>query len=94
MEYELGTELVLNPGPFSCGYVSGRALCSDGVVRRLRFANGGIPDTLFSIPARVHVGKRTVSGFASVDGTVVTFTAYRYGKNADALPSRGSTMEW
>jgi hypothetical protein len=98
MEYAEGTSLELEPGPFACGYVTGRALCSDGKVRTLRFANGGIADTFFSIPARVNVGRKTVSGYATVetlagfttdmpdDPAVVKFVAYQYGRNAEALP--------
>lgn len=54
-EYAQGTFLEMAPGPFACGYVKGRALCSDGKVRAVRFVHGGVPDTFFSIPASVKV---------------------------------------
>lgn len=69
-------------------YIGGRALCSDGRVRRLaRIAITA--DSFFSIPASVRVSGRTVSGFVSfgeIPGgvEVVKFTAT--GKNAGLLP--------
>ena len=99
MNYAMDTNLVPAPGPFSCGYERGRAVCSDGKVRAVRFQNGGIADTFFSIPASVKVNGRTVSGYVTtetVDGwttatdddpAVVKFVAYQYGRNADALPA-------
>ncbi len=98
MLYAMGTELVQSPGPFSCGFSSGKALCSDGKVRAIRFQNGGIADTFFSIPASVKVGGKTVSGFVMVetlegfstetkdDPAVVKFIAYTYRKNGGELP--------
>jgi hypothetical protein len=63
-----------------------RVLCADGVVRK---AIVGIPDTYFSIPARLKANGKTVSGFVSseeVEGAVVyTFTAYTSGANHDAI---------
>lgn len=94
-EYGEGTELVQS---FPWGlYRGGRAMCSDGKVRNLkRIAQTA--DTFFSIPAAVNVGKRTVSGYVTVetaegmstetpdDPAVVKFIAYTYGANGDALP--------
>jgi hypothetical protein len=97
MNYAYGTRLDPDTGPFSLGFVGGRAICSDGKVRALRFTDG-IADTFFSIPARVNVGRRTVSGFVTTetaegwstetdgDPAVVKFIANQYGRNADALP--------
>jgi hypothetical protein len=99
MEYAYGTSLESESGPFACGLVSARAMCADGTVRSVRFANGGIADTFFSVPGRVSVAGRTVSGYVTVstadgystvtddDPPVVKFRAYQYGKNADALPA-------
>lgn len=96
MNYALGTSLEPHPGPFSCGYARGKALCSDGKVRALRFTDG-IADTFFSVPARVQVKGKTVSGYATVetvegystvtdgDPAVVKFVAYSYGKNGGLL---------
>ena len=80
-------------------YAGGAALCSDGVVRRLkRIAETA--DTFFSVPASVTVKGRTVAGYVTVetrdgfstvtpaDPALVRFVAYRYGKNADALPAQ------
>lgn len=98
MLYGMDTSLTPEPGPFSCGYVRGRAICADGRVRAVRFQNGGIADTFFSVPASVKVNGRTVSGYVTVetaegwttetadDPAVVKFVAYQYGRNADALP--------
>lgn len=82
----------------SGGLFWGRALCSDGKVRAVRFPRGGHADTFFSVPATVSVAGKTVTGFVSVssrdgfdtptddDPAVVRFTAYRYGRNAELLP--------
>lgn len=73
-----------------------RAVCSDGIARSCVMTH--FPDTFFSIPARVTVRGKTISGYltsATVDGSdvetsddpaILTFRAYRYGKNADVLP--------
>jgi hypothetical protein len=84
---------------FSCGGLyAGRALCSDGKVRAVRFPRGGHADTFFSVPAVTTVKGKTVTGFVSVssrdgfdtptedDPAVVKFTAYTYGRNGDLLP--------
>lgn len=98
MQYARNTYLTPAPGPFSCGMISGAALCTDGVVRPLRFKNGGIADTFFSIPCSVSVRGKTVSGYATVetlegystptddDPPVVRFVAYTYGRNGHLLP--------
>jgi hypothetical protein len=61
-----------------------KALCADG---RIRSATATAePDTYFSVPARVSVRHKTVSGFLMVEGNEwMTFTAYLYGKNADLI---------
>ena len=98
MQYARDTYLTPEPGPFSCGMSSGAALCADGVVRPLRFRNGGIADTFFSIPCSVSVKGKTVSGYATVetvdgystatedDPAIVRFVAYSYGRNGHLLP--------
>lgn len=89
--YADGTRLDLEPGPFAARYTGGRALCPDGVVRRIKRI--GWPDTMWSVPAAVVVKGRTVSGYVSVearsgssvvtedDPAVVIFRPYLYGKN-------------
>jgi hypothetical protein len=103
MEYALGTFLELESGPFACGFVHGRALCTDGKVRTVRFKTG-IADTFFSVPASVSVKGKTVSGYVTVetvegwttptdgDPAVVKFIAYRYGKNGNLLPEKEKTQ--
>lgn len=103
MNYAKGTSLILENGPFASRFVKGRAICSDGIVRAVRFG-AGIADTFFSIPARVTVNGRTVSGYVTVetaegfstatenDPAVVKFIAYQYGKNANALPEGSWTI--
>ena len=94
-EYGDGTYLVQS---FPWGFYSGgQALCSDGKLRRLKRI-ASTADTFFSVPASVNVGKRTVSGYVTVecrsgssvetddDPAVVKFIAYSYGRNGDALP--------
>lgn len=97
MEYADGTSLIQNPGPWG-GWMKGRALCSDGVVRAVRFPRGGHADTFFSVPATVTVQGKTVTGFVMVssrdgydtvtddDPAVVRFTAYSFGRNGHLLP--------
>jgi hypothetical protein len=65
--------------------------CSDGKLRRAKL---GIPDTFFSIPARLKVSGKTVAGFVTSgetcsDGsTEYYFCAYKYRKNHTALPEK------
>lgn len=79
-------------------YVSGKAICSDGRVRKLKRISE-TADTFFSVPAAITVQGKTVSGFISVetvegftaresedDPAVVKFQANQYGKNSDLLP--------
>ena len=74
-----------------------RAVCSDGRVRTATAT--GEADTWFSIPARVNVNGRTVTGYISavdwydlrvaendVPPARYEFRQYTYRKNADALP--------
>lgn len=87
-EYANGTYLDMRY-PFGF-FVGGAALCSDGKVRKLKRISD-TADTYFSVPASVNVGKRTVSGYITVetlndDTAMVYFIAYSYGKNGDALP--------
>jgi hypothetical protein len=73
-----------------------KALCSDGKVRTATFTAEA--DTFFTVPARVSVNGRTVTGHVTgyneifdpgvpvPAGTEYLFTAYQYRRNADALP--------
>lgn len=70
-------------------------LCGDGKRRTVRFRASG-PDTFFSIPGSVKVGRKTVSGFVThwtfEDAergdtvSVLVFVPYKYLKNANVLP--------
>lgn len=75
-----------------------RALCADGEQRTATCSPNGA-DTFFSIPARVRARGKTVSGYVTretLDGfdteteddpAVWRFIAYRYRKNAGAIPN-------
>jgi hypothetical protein len=69
----------------------GKVLCADG---RIRTATLGIPDTFFSIPARVYAHGKTVAGYVHVCEEEFCFSAYRYRKNfqatGDAPPETAS----
>lgn len=74
-----------------------QVLCSDGKRRTVRCSSLGA-DTFFSIPSKVSVEGKTVSGFltreslagfttaSELDPAVWKFVAYPYGKNAGLLP--------
>lgn len=53
---------------------------------RVRFPCGefrvvrcGLPDTMFSIPARANINGRTVRGFVMIEGEELTFTEEKSG---------------
>lgn len=93
-EYAFGT-YVDNAYPWGL-YVSARALCADGKVRKVKRISE-TADTFFSVPASVTVKGKTVSGYITVssiegydtvtfmDPAVVKFVAYKYGKNWELL---------
>lgn len=78
-----------------------KAFCADGQVRTATFTAEA--DTFFSVPARVSVGGKTVSGFVTSDkdsifsfggmvmpeGIEVRFHSYAPGKNGALLPAWG-----
>jgi hypothetical protein len=96
--YANGTSLETRDG-YEGGYVRGRALCDDGVVRAVRFPKGGHADTFFSVPACCTVMGKYVDGFVTVstvsgsdvvtddDPAIVRFRAYAYAKNARVIKS-------
>ena len=63
------------------------ARCPDGIIRR---GVCGIPDTFFSLPARLKARGRTVAGFVGIDTdhNELTFTPYRYRKNHTVFTPR------
>lgn len=76
-----------------------RALCADGVLRTARTVQS--PDTFFSLPARVTVRGKTVSGYITSENNPLVayrtiqgalalgyvFIPYQYGKNHAQLPA-------
>ena len=70
--------------------VKGKALCSDGKLRV--FTVTGMPYCMATLPARVSVKGKTVSGQIEFDrseagsGKRIVFHAYEDGRNADLLP--------
>ena len=64
------------------------AACSDGKTRSALIVADA--DTFFSVPARVNVKGKTVTGFVFLAGLgeekTLTFAANRWMKNADLLP--------
>jgi hypothetical protein len=94
-DYGLGT-WVEQTAPWGW-FRQGRVICSDGRLRRTdRLAE--CADTFFSVPAKVKVNGKTVSGYITfetaegfttaspADPTCVKFIAHQYGKNASELP--------
>jgi len=78
-------------GPWNIQTHVTRAMCEDGRRRYARITS--TPDTFFSIPARVQVQGKTVSGF--ITGTETDdfqqdykFVAYDYGKNGHLLKQK------
>jgi hypothetical protein len=94
--YANGTSLETRDG-YVGGYVRGRALCDDGVVRAVRFPKGGHADTFFSVPACCTAFGKYVDGFVTVstvsgsdvatddDPAIVRFRAFDYAKNAHVI---------
>ncbi len=81
--YLNGSRVYCTPGPFASVAKVENCPCEDGV-RRNAFATAE-PDTFFSIPACVYVGKKTVGGFLSSDDDGWKFITYSYGKNAGLI---------
>lgn len=68
-----------------CGH---RLLCADGIIRAAELAQTA--DTFFSIPAKVRVGGKSVSGYATTeengDGSVRVNAFRHHDAHADKLP--------
>lgn len=87
-----GTARMVRRGMWQQPWKVLRALCQDGK-RRTAWISGEA-DTYFSIPARVKVHGRTVSGFvtgreAGEGEQDYEFIAYTYGKNGFLLRAVG-----
>lgn len=52
------------------------AVCEDGSLRTAYITDS--PDTFFSVPARVNVGKRSVTGFVTVEDDLWKFIANKF----------------
>ena len=66
MKYPNGSESVLSPGPWQQLIKVKGCICPDGQPRTATIT--GAPDTYFSVPARVKVGRKSVSGFVVLSG--------------------------
>jgi hypothetical protein len=81
IEYDEGTEIIYDeslralthPGYFH----KGRVMCEDGKIRGAEVHN--IPDTFFSVRARVRMYGTTVTGFVTIDTTSEKGTVKFYG---------------
>jgi hypothetical protein len=63
---------------------SGRVLCSDGRLRRIKFHK----NTLLYWTGSVKIKGKTVTGFVVREDSVLKFVPYAFHKNADVL------LEW
>jgi hypothetical protein len=99
IKYRAGTEFVQHPnGSRSFRTPDAYATlakvencpCEDGK-RRNAFATA-YPDTFFSVPACVYVGKKTVAGFLASDEDGYRFIVVETGKNA-ALIKKASSAQ-
>lgn len=73
------------PGPFNSLAKVEACPCEDGVARTAHAT--AEPDTFFSIPACVYVGRKTVSGFLSSDESGWRFTVDRGSVNQALVPA-------
>lgn len=81
---ELAYDVPLYDSPRKC-----RAICPDG---KLRIVVCGVPDTYFSIPARLVYKHKTVQGFVSSCEEGFSFTPYANKKNGGIF-NNGSQNE-
>jgi hypothetical protein len=81
--HENGSRAYYTAGPFKSLAKVTDCPCEDGV-RRTAFATAE-PNTFFTIPACVYVGKKTVGGFLSSGEDGWKFIAYADGKNANLI---------
>ena len=86
MKYPNNSESVLSPGPWAQLVKIRNCPCSDGIVRTAIIT--GQPDTVWTIPARVSVRGKSVTGFVTCDENGYKFHANLYGKNCDYLPHK------
>lgn len=85
-EWPNGTREFRTADPYATLAKVENVLCDDGK-RRNAFATA-YPDTFFTIPACVYVGKKTVAGILTRDEDGWKFTVLRSGKNAALIPEQ------
>lgn len=76
---------ILHRGPWQIAYKAINVLCSDGVRRTVTDLKE--PDTAFSIPGKVQVRGKTVTGFVMSWENDLIFCQYTYGANGKMLPN-------
>lgn len=61
------TRLNYRQGAFACGFMRNghRLLCADGVIRAAELAEQ--PDTYFSIPAKIRIKGKVITGYATTE---------------------------
>jgi hypothetical protein len=68
--------------------MAARAVCIDGIPRAIRFANGGQPDTVFSIPGSVRIRGQWFRGFVSVSSELDGPRTLRFAFCSDVRAER------
>ena len=70
----------------------GMVRCADGIIRKVLLS---VPDTFFSIPARVYAYGKTIAGFVTCDSESgeYLFHAYLNRKNAHVIPEKKGETE-
>lgn len=91
MRYPNGSESVLSHGYFAQIVKVRGAICTDGKARTAYVT--GQPDTVWTVPAKVRVKGKTVSGFLTMAPTYkpnvlegYIFISNKFGKNGHLLP--------
>lgn len=79
-----GQSVWFTPFPFRSLARVDRVRCADGKDRTAWISGGA--DTFFSVPARVYVSGKTVTGFVWLRGEEWAFTPNAWRKNASLLP--------
>lgn len=98
MKCDNGSESVLTRGPWAQLAKVINCPCSDG--KRRTAVITGMADTYFSIPARVSVRGKTVTGYLTCEesnpymGRVGGYEFHAAGKNAGALPEWPAHVEY
>jgi len=93
MKYPNGSESTFFPGPWQQLKAIRSCICADGKARYAEIT--GQPTTYFSIPARVKVRGKWITGYVTMARDYLPnvkegyeFLAYSYGKNYHLLPNK------